>query len=156
MRKIRRFLLGAIRKKRLQFRNGLLEISGGFFCGKGCFVSTKNKIRIGRNFYMGNYCHLSANAEIGKDVLFASYVSLVGGDHEIDNIRVPIRKSGRSEMKTIHIEENVWIGHGAIIMQGVRVGSGAVVAAGSVVTKDVDRGAIVGGNPAKLIRYRKL
>ncbi|MBT8326143.1 MAG: hypothetical protein KJP21_00385 [Bacteroidia bacterium] len=105
---------------------------------------------------MGNYCHLGANAEIGNNVLFASYVSMVGGDHKIDGIKVPIRKSGRDILKTINIGDNVWIGHGAIIMHGVNIGSGAVVAAGAVVTKDVEKNSIVGGNPAKFIRYRKL
>lgn len=133
------------------------DISSGksFFSGTGCFVSRKNKIRIGENFYMGNYCHLSANALIGDNVLFASYVSLVGGDHIIDYIDVPIREAGRSKLKFIIIEDNVWIGHGAIIMHGVKIGSGAVVAAGSVVTKDIPTNAVYGGNPAKLIRYRK-
>lgn len=104
---------------------------------------------------MGNYCHLSANAQIGNDVLFASFVSLVGGDHRIDNIDVPIRKSGRDELKTITICDNVWVGHGAIIMHGVTIGSGAVIAAGAIVTKDVEENAIVAGNPAKFIRHRK-
>lgn len=104
---------------------------------------------------MGHNCHLSANAIIGDDVLLASYVSLVGGDHNIDNIDGPIRSSGRGEFRTITIENNVWIGHGAIIMHGVKIGSGAVIAAGAVVTKDVPSNAIYGGNPAKLIRYRK-
>ena len=104
---------------------------------------------------MGNYCHIAAETQIGDDVMFASYVSLVGGDHQIDNIDVPMNASVKSELKTIYIEDNVWIGHGAIILQGVRIKTGAVVAAGAVVTKDVESNAIVGGNPAKLIRYRK-
>lgn len=103
---------------------------------------------------MGNYCHLAANAQIGDDVLFSSFVSLVGGDHKIDNIKVPIRLSGRDILKQIKIHDNVWIGHGAIIMHGVTIGEGAVIAAGSVVTKDVPANTIVGGNPAKHIRNR--
>lgn len=138
----------------LKLRNKNLKIGKGFFCGKSCFCSTKNQITIGQDFYMGSYCHLSANAKIGNDVLFASFVSLVGGDHRIDGIDVPFRLSGRDELKTIIIEDNVWIGHGAIIMHGVRIGSGAVIGSGSVVTKDVEKNAIVGGNPAKHIRYR--
>jgi acetyltransferase-like isoleucine patch superfamily enzyme len=80
---------------------------------------------------------------------------LVGGDHKIDKINVPIRRSGRDIMKQIVIEDNVWVGQGAIIMHGVHIRSGAVIAAGAVVTKDVDNNAIVGGNPAILIRYRE-
>jgi acetyltransferase-like isoleucine patch superfamily enzyme len=124
--------------------------------GKNCFVSRKNSISIGKNFYMGNYCHLAADAKIGNDVLFASFVSLVGGDHKIDNLSTSIRKSGRDVFKPIIIEDNVWIGHGAILMHGIIISTGAVVAAGSVVTKDIPENEIWGGNPAKFIRKRKM
>jgi maltose O-acetyltransferase len=117
-------------------------------------MSRKNKIKIKDNFYMGNYCHLAANAEIGDNVMFGSFVALVGGDHKIDT-DILMRFSGRDVLKTIVIEDNVWIGHGSIIMHGVKISSGAVVAAGSVITKDVEANRIVGGNPAKFIRYRK-
>lgn len=153
---LRRMLVGCFRFLRLKTQNLNLKVGKEFYCGRGCFVSRKNNIIIGDFFYMGNYCHLGANAKIGNDVLFASFVSLVGGDHQIDHIKGPIRKSGRDNLKTITIEDDVWIGHGAILLHGVTIGKGAVVAAGSVVTKDVEKNAIVGGNPAKLIRYRKL
>ncbi|MEM6718258.1 MAG: acyltransferase [Bacteroidota bacterium] len=105
---------------------------------------------------MGNNCHLASNLNIGNDVLFASFVACVGGDHKIDNITTPINQSGRDELKTTKIEDDVWVGHGAILMHGITLHKGCVVASGSVVTKDVPENAIVGGNPAKLIRYRKL
>jgi acetyltransferase-like isoleucine patch superfamily enzyme len=128
----------------------------GFYCGKNITISKKNKITIGSNFFMGNYCHLAANAIIGNNIMFASHVSLVGGDHKIDDIgNTPIRFSGRDIMKTILIDDDAWIGHGAIIMHGVTIGKGAVVAAGSVVVKNVEPYSIVGGNPAKFIRFRK-
>ena len=104
---------------------------------------------------MGNFCHLAADAVIGADVLFASYVSLVGGDHKIDNIVGTFRDSGRDVLKTIRIADNVWVGHGAILMHGISIGSGSVIAAGAVVTSDVQENAIVGGNPAKILKYRK-
>lgn len=149
-----RLLLGNYRKNVLLIKYKKLKIGKKFFCGKGVVVSKKNTITIGDNFYIGNYCHLAADAQIGNDVLFASHVSLVGGDHKIDNINVPIRLSGRDIFKKIVIEDNVWIGHGAILMHGITIKTGAVVAAGAVVTKDVDRNSIVGGNPAKFIRQR--
>ncbi len=155
-KKLYRRALGNLRFLLLKKQNFDLQVGRGFYCGRGCFVSRKNRIKIGDYFYMGNYCHLGANAEIGDNVLFASFVSLVGGDHKIDGIKVPIRKSGRDTLKTIKIGDNVWIGHGTIIMHGVNIGDGAVVAAGAVVTKDVEKNSIVGGNPAKFIRYRKL
>lgn len=123
--------------------------------GRGCFISKKNNIKIGHNFYMGNYCHLSSDCVIGNNVLFASFVSLVGGDHKIDYTNDLIRDSGSDIFRTTYIEDNVWIGHGSIIMHGVKICTGAVVAAGSVVTKDIYQDEIWGGNPAKFIRKRK-
>ena len=93
---------------------------------------------------------------IADDVLIASYVSFVGGDHRFDDIDTPMKESGRDIIKTITIESDVWVGHGAIIMHGVTLYSGCVVAAGAVVTKDVPSNSIVGGNPAKFIRNRKM
>ncbi|MBD1386233.1 acyltransferase [Mucilaginibacter rigui] len=155
LKSFRRNILGGYRLFKLQFFSSRLKVGKGFFCGVNCFMSSKNTISIGNNFYMGNNCHLAANAIIGDDVLFASFVSLVGGDHKIDNIKTTMRLSGRNELKTIIIKDNVWIGHGAIIMHGVCIETGAVVAAGSVVTKNIEANAIYGGNPAKFIRYRK-
>lgn len=113
-------------------------------------------ISIGKRFYMGFNCHLASNAVIGDNVLFASEVALVGGDHKFDGVFGPIRDAGPDVQKTTRVSDNVWVGHRAIILHGVSIGEGAVIAAGAVVTKDVPAHAIVAGNPAKLIRYRKL
>lgn len=144
--------------KKTQFRtyNPDLKIGRNFSCGIGCSISKKNKIKIGDNFYMGNYCNLSSNLLVGDNVLFGSFVALVGGDHKIDNIECLIRQSGRDELKTTIIEDNVWIGHGTILMHGVHIKTGAVIAAGSVLTKNVGANEIWAGNPAKLIRKRKI
>lgn len=148
-------LIHDLRKYKLLIIKRKLKVGRFFRYGKGCFVSKKNNITIGDNFFMGNYCHLASNLEIANDVLFASFVSCVGGDHKIDNIKGTISESGRDTFKTTRIHENVWVGQGVIIMHGVTLNKGCVIAAGSVLTKDVEENAIVGGNPAKLIRYRK-
>lgn len=147
--------MGRLRCFRLSGFRGRIRVGQRFFCGKYCHYSAKNVINIGDDFYMGNCCHLAANADIGDNVLFASSVALVGGDHKFDYINCNIMDAGRDILKTIRVDNNVWVGHNSIILHGVYIGEGAIIAAGSVVTKDVAPFAIVGGNPAKLIRYRK-
>lgn len=99
---------------------------------------------------IGNFC------SIAEEVVF-----LLSGEHNIDTISsFPyeekfMEKSNCAGSKgSIIVNDDVWIGYRATIMSGVTIGQGAVIAAGSVVTKDVPAYAIVGGNPAKLIRYR--
>lgn len=144
-----------LKKKYFTNRYPNLIIGHNFKCGPYCFFSKKNNIRIKNNFYMGRNCHLASNLEIGNDVMLASYVSFIGGDHNIDNVKVKMNSSGRAKFKTTIIKDNVWIGHGSIIMHGITIGTGSVVAAGSVVTKDIPPYSIYGGNPAKLIKKRK-
>lgn len=141
---------------KLAFPKGNLLIGSNYAIGSNCSKSKKNKVKIGDNFFMGRNCHLGADLIIGDDVMLASYVACVGGDHKIDYINTTMNKSGRDIIKTIHIEDDVWIGHGSILMHGIKISTGSVVAAGSVVTKDVPENAIFGGNPAQLIRFRNL
>jgi len=86
--------------------------------------------------------------------MFGPQVMVVGKDHVFDNVGNPIIFSGRPKaLKTI-IDDDVWLGARCTVVAGVKIGRGAIVAAGSVVTVDVPAYAIVGGVPAKLIRYR--
>lgn len=119
------------------------------------FVSRKNRMQFeGRGIYVGQHCHFGADVVFGSRVLVASRVSFVGGDHRIDQVGVPMDATGRDVLRTIRIGNDVWVGHGATVLHGVELGDGCVVAAGSVVTRDVPACAIVGGNPARLIRMR--
>ena len=90
---------------------------------------------------------------IGNDVLIAAHCLLVPVSHEYDDLEKPINAQGYST-KGIIIEDNVWIGSGCRILDGVRIGTGAIVAAGSVVNRDVEKFTIVGGVPAKFIKVR--
>ncbi len=144
-----------IRVKFIELSRPTVKLGASAHVGSGTYFGKGRHIRIGDRFFCGIRCHLSCHAEIGEDVMFASNVALVGGDHRIDFIEGPINRSGRDEIRPIRIGNDVWIGHGAIILHGVEVGTGAVVAAGSVVTKNVEPRAIVGGNPARFIRFRK-
>lgn len=118
-------------------------------------VSRKNKINfIGEHIYVGHDCHVGADIQIHSNVMVASCVSFVGGDHKFDRVGSYMKDSGRKLVEPIVVSNDVWIGHGAIILAGVVLGRGCIVAAGSVVTKSVDEYSIVGGNPARHIKYR--
>jgi acetyltransferase-like isoleucine patch superfamily enzyme len=139
----------------LKVYNKNLTVGVNFICEVPS-ISKKNSITIENNFYIGNYCDLSSNLIIGNNVLIGSKISFVGGDHKVDNINdILIKDSGRYNLKTTWIEDNVWIGTSSIILQGLTVKSGSVIAAGSVLTKSTDNNDIWAGNPATLIRKRK-
>ena len=109
-----------------------------------------DKISIGDYCTIPHYTFFVAGDSIviGNNVVFGHGVELYTSDHDPDDPYF----SRRDAPITIH--DNVWIGSSAIILKGVTIGEGAVVAAGSVVTRDVEAFNIVGGNPAKLIRER--
>lgn len=118
------------------------------------FASGHN-ISIDDNSGIGDSCLLQDLGEIkiGRDVLMAPEVMIYTANHLIKKDEL-IRNQG-VEVKDVIIEDDVWIGTRAIILPGVRISKGAVVAAGAVVTKDVEPYAIVGGVPAKRIGVRE-
>lgn len=111
-------------------------------------------IHIGDRSGIGIDCVLSGEVHIGNDVMMGPRCSLIARNHEFRSRSVPMNRQGFQAMRPIHIEDDVWIGASVIILAGVRVGRGAIVAAGAVVTKDVVPYAIVGGNPARIIGNR--
>ncbi len=132
--------------------------------GRGTVMYAPNRMEIGKNVYIGKYCSLEADINIGNDVLIGNNVGLIGKyDHDYKQVGKSIKDSPwigdadyqfKGKNLKIVIENDVWIGYGAIIVSGVRIGHGAIVAAGSVVLKDVEPYSIVAGNPAKVVSYR--
>lgn len=123
----------------------------------GCKFTGNRNIRIGSHVWIGNNCLLGGDGglEIGDGVIISSNVEIWTRNHYFqgeDMQFLPYDK--RFIDKAVTIGENVWIGSRVIITPGVQVHEGAIVGAGAVVTKDVPPCAIVGGNPAKVIRYR--
>ncbi len=126
-----------------------------------CQLSTRFGVRRRYNIVIGDYvgiglnCLFQTDTEIGRKVLIASNVAFVNRhDHLTHLVGRTMWDSGQGDRYNIVVEDDVWIGHGCIILGGTRIGRGAIVAAASVITKDVPRYAIVGGNPANLIRMR--
>lgn len=116
--------------------------------------------KIAKDFSCGAYSFIGAGCYIGPKVVVGSYaliaprVSFVGADHRFDLPGVAMIFSGRPSLPVTRVGSDVWLGYGAIVMAGVRIGDGAIVGCGSVVTRDVLPYQIVAGVPAKLIGNR--
>ena len=91
--------------------------------------------------------------DIGADVLIGDSVTIRDTGHIFADVDAPIISQG-IDVRPVVIEDDVWIGHGATVLKGVRIGRGAVVAAGAVVTRNVEPYTVVGGVPARLIGRR--
>ncbi len=104
--------------------------------------------------FLGRHCVVGPKVELGPYTMIAGEVAFVGGDHRYDRPGIPVVFSGREEISSTVVEADVWVGYRAIIMAGVRIGRGAIVAAGAVVTKDVPAYEVYGGVPARKIGER--
>jgi len=117
-------------------------------------------IKISKDVVVGPYsfinrgCTIGPRVKIGKYVMLAPEVAFVGNDHITKCAGVPMIFSGRPDLKDTVVQDDVWIGLRSIINAGVTIGRGSIVAAGSVVTRDVEPYSIVGGIPAKFIGRR--
>lgn len=111
------------------------------------------KIEIGDGTSIHNYFHCGSaeSIRIGRNVLIAGRVYITDHDHTFNNKNIPPIKAGLT-ISPVVIEDEVWIGEGAVILKGVTIGKRAVIGANAVVTKNVPAYAIVGGVPAKIIR----
>ena len=114
----------------------------------------------GNNIIIGDYTQINPNTsiygrvKIGKYVMIAPNCMIAGGNHSYNDTSVPMRfQSGTC--KGIVIDDDVWIGANCVILDGVRIGRGSVIGAGSVVTKDIEEYSIAVGNPCKVIKKRK-
>lgn len=117
--------------------------------------SPHKDIELGHRVQFGPGTIVHCDARFGNDVLVARAVAFVGrDDHRIDCIGKSMWSSPRGDNCKTIVEDDVWIGHGAIIIASVTIGRGSIVAAGAVVTHDVPRYAIVAGVPARVVRMR--
>jgi acetyltransferase-like isoleucine patch superfamily enzyme len=126
------------------------KLDDGFLLIPPFYTESGVNIRIGRNVFINQNCTFYdlGGLDIADDVMIGPGVSLITSGHPIE----PSRRRACVIAKPIAIEKNVWIAAGATIIGGVTVGENSVVAAGSVVTRDVPPNSLVGGNPARVIR----
>lgn len=146
---------GAIWKKTRAFCANLMVEK----CGKNVNIE-KNAIFsprtvIGNNSGIGLNAHIYGPVRIGDNVMMAPDCIIYVRNHELSRLDIPMCEQGSTEERIVTIDDDVWIGGRVIILPGVSIGTGSVIGAGSVVTKDVQPYTIVAGNPAKIIGSRK-
>lgn len=125
-----------------------INIEKGAYFGDGAQVSLGDRSGIGMN------CRLYGEITIGDDVMMGPDVIILTASHEFSRTDMTMKAQGHRPQRPVTIKDDVWIGVRVIILPGITIGQGAIVGAGAVVTKDVPEYAIVGGNPARVIRYR--
>lgn len=117
-------------------------------------------IHIGSNVVLSRYATIystNANVFIGNNILAAPHLAIMSGNHSTDVLGYLLfaeKKSGKADDQDVILEDDLWFGINVTVLSGVRVGRGSVVAAGSVVNKSVPAYSIVGGVPAKVLKYR--
>ena len=136
------------------------------FCGKfilskcGKDVNIEKGAIFSSRLSIGDYSGVGKRASIQGTVVIGDYV-MMGPDciiytrnHRFDDTETPMKLQGFQEERPVIIGDDVWIGGRVIILPGVEIGSHAIIGAGAIVTKSVPDYAIVGGNPAKVLKYR--
>lgn len=144
-----------------------MELGDNVWIGKGVQILAVAKsssgqtftprIILGHNTSIGDYSHITCVNEIrfGNNILLGKSVTITDNSHGAslpELIDIPPIKRPLDSKGPVIIEDNVWIGEKATILPGVHIGYGAIIGAGSVVTKDVPPRAVIGGNPARIIK----
>jgi acetyltransferase-like isoleucine patch superfamily enzyme len=143
---------------------GQVRLGQNVHIGIGSVLDSHSGLVVEDDVYIGKYCTVECSGRIGSGTMLANNVGLIGRrDHDYRAVGRMIRhapwvgdKDFPADLRslTLIIEEDCWNGFGAIVLSGVRVQRGAIVAAGSVVAKDVEPYSIVAGNPAKRVNTR--
>jgi len=138
-------------------RNAQLEFGRFVWIGDDTKIRChEGRVEIGQKTVMGQECTISAyqRVRIGEQCVIADRAMFIDFDHGVVEVERPIRQQGIYK-RDVEVGSNVWIGYGACILRGVRVGDNSIVGTNSVVTKDVPANAVVAGIPARVIRLRE-
>jgi acetyltransferase-like isoleucine patch superfamily enzyme len=134
-----------------------IELGAGVFLGRGTILSCKDgDIVLGERVNLGFHCEIFSGSQVtvGAHGLFAAYAYLVGGGHEFERVDVPVVAQARVS-RGIVLGENVWLGTGAKVLDGVHIGRDVVVGANAVVSSDLPDGVVAAGVPARVLRARE-
>lgn len=138
-------------------RGGEVRFGRFVWLGDGTKIRChEGHVEIGEKTVFGQECTISAyqHVRIGEQCVIADRVMFIDFDHGVVEVERPIRLQGIYK-RDVEVGSNVWIGYGACILRGVRVGDNAIVGTNAVVTKDVPANAVVAGVPARVIRMRE-
>lgn len=140
----------------IMYPKTLLQVGHNVEIRQQVFFDRPNQVFIGDGTFINRGCEFhigvttQAHIRIGRNVFIGMNSSFVCVSHDIGDMN---RRAGTNVYKSITIGDGVWIGAGSTILQGVTIGQGSIIAAGSVVTKNVSSNTLVGGVPAKVIKY---
>ncbi len=132
---------------------GVVQAGNGSFLEERVYLGSPGQVQIGSGCHINEGVFLQS-ARIGNHVMIAPGVSLLSKTHHTARTDIPMTQQGASAHAPVVIENDVWIGRNAVIMPGVHIASGAIVGAGAVVTRDVKPFEIVGGVPARTLKFR--
>ncbi|GIE95365.1 acyltransferase [Paractinoplanes rishiriensis] len=132
-------------------QNDQLTLGPGSYIAAGAYLT--GELRAGRDCTMNPYTVIRGSIVLGDAVRIGAHTSLLGFNHTMTDPDVEVHRQPLTS-RGIRIGDDVWIGSHVVILDGVTVGDRAVVAAGAVVTRDVPAGAVVGGNPARILKWR--
>jgi acetyltransferase-like isoleucine patch superfamily enzyme len=138
-------------------RGARVEFGRFVWLGDGSKVRChEGVVEVGKKTVIGQECTISAyqRVRIGEQCVIADRAMFIDFDHGVVEVERPIRSQGIYK-RDVEVGSNVWIGYGACILRGVRVGDNSIVGTNSVVTKDVPANAVVAGIPARIIRMRE-
>lgn len=133
------------------------DISRSANVGRNVYVGKITDLKLGDRSSLGQGFRMhNVRLAIGRDVMMAQDVLIMGGGHRNESTSVPMIDQGAIGKTGLTICDDVWIGARALILaKNITIGEGAIIGAGSVVTKDVPPYAVVAGNPARVVRMRK-
>lgn len=136
--------------------NSGITVGKGGFIGRGTVLSCKDGdivLADGVNIGFHSEIFSGSSVTVGRHGLFAAYTYLVGGGHAFENGEVPVVAQERTSVGIV-VGENVWLGTGAKVLDGVTLGDDVVVGANAVVTDDIPSGCVAVGIPARVVRRR--
>lgn len=136
------------------------------YCGENVNIGKQANFGLGRDISIGSNSSIGPYAQIvgsgwggtltiGDNVMMGPEVVILLSEHNHERTDIPMNQQGVRTTAVV-IEDDVWIGMRSMILRGVTIGKGSIIGAGAVVTKDVPQYAIVGGIPAKVIKYRNI